>query len=147
MIVSLVIIYTPSVSYFAIIYASVSMISLVGLPVFTIVVRLITYLTHFLITFTTAIMPHWCFIEVYFSVWKSTLRVYHRVVFGTPNSSIILEYLDFTIILLSQDTWWSHSVYNWILGDVIHILYLAYIYICSYFGSLPNECLILLNGF
>ena len=85
------------------------------------------------ITFSTSMMPHWCFIEVYFSSRMSTLRVYHIVVLGTPNYSRSSEYINWAIILLSQDTRCYHSVYNWILGDVIHILYLTYIDICCWF--------------
>ena len=114
---------------------------------FKIVVRLITYITIFLITFPTDMMPHWCFIEEYFISINITLRVYHRVVFGIPNFSRSSEYLDLTIIHISQNTRWSHSVYNCTVGDVLHILYLTYIYISVVdFGIIPNECLVFLNG-
>ena len=66
------------------------------------IVWLITSLTLYLITFPTAMMLLWCFIEVYLSIRKSTLRVYHIVVFGTPNPSRSSEYLDFTIILFHR---------------------------------------------
>ena len=79
-------------------------------------------------------MPNWCFIDVYFSIRKSILKVYHRVVLGTSNLSRSSEYLDFAIILLSQDTHCYPSVYNCIFGDVIHILYLTYIYMLLILG-------------
>ena len=98
----------------AIMYDSSSLRGKRSLPtLFLIVVILINYLTHWLLTFPTAMRSHKCFIEVHFSGCKSTIMVCHRVVFGTPNFSIISEKLDLTIILLSQVAQIPHSVYNW----------------------------------
>ena len=72
LLVSLGIPYKISIPTVAIMYASVSMISLVGLPIFLIVVRLITSITISLMTFQTATTPQWFFIELYFSSSKST---------------------------------------------------------------------------
>ena len=108
----------PYISTIAAIYTSLPLRRLVGLPIFVVVVRPITSLTICLIPFLTSVSPHSCFTSLQFSGGNITLMICRRVAFGTQNSSRISEYLDLTIILISQAAHISHSVYDWSWSDV-----------------------------
>ena len=73
LIVSLGIPYTPSISAVAVMYAYVTMIILAGPSIFKKNYKANNFSNYFLITFSTDVMPHWWFMEVYLSIRNSTL--------------------------------------------------------------------------
>ena len=88
LITSLGIAFSPSAYIVATMYASYSLIRLVGLPImFLIFVRPITSLTTYLIRFSMNMRSHKCSREVNVSGGKITVRVHHKFIFGTPNLS------------------------------------------------------------
>ena len=133
LVVSIGIQYTFSISSVATMYYSLSLRSLFGFPIlFLIVVRIITYLTLFPVSFPTSTKPRLFFREVHFSGSKSTIRVYHRVVFWYPKSfkKIVIDWLHrYHYFTSYTELPFSVKLYFWWCNkDII----MTYLWICCW---------------